>query len=149
MEKSSMTYVEIERTSLPLARARPTVRKTVRQVRLEHLADILEEHDSTIPLLTRIEYAPWHERLYLREDRSPLSLAFQDEGFRRQGLSGDRLGDIMDFFELTEREAHHLLCYCHYASLVTSMMVAERARELASKRTLRQMLDGVRLRLFG
>jgi hypothetical protein len=149
MEKSSMTYVEIERTSLPLERSRPTVRKTVRQVRLEHLADILEEHDSTIPLLTRIEYAPWHERPYLREDRSPLSLAFQDEGFRRQGLSGDRLGDIMDFFELTEREAHHLLCYCHYASSVTSMMVAERARELASKRTLRQMLDGVRLRLFG
>ena len=86
---------------------------------------------------------------YLREDRSPLSLAFQDKGFRAQGLSGDRLGDIMDFFELTEREAHHLLCYCHYASSVTSMMVAERARELASKRTLRQMLDGVRLRLLG
>ncbi len=145
-----MTYVDIERaTSLPLERSRPKVRKTVRQVRLERLAEILKEHDSTIPLLTRIEYAPWHERPYLREDRSPLSLAFQDEGFRRQGLSGDRLGDIMDFFELNEREAHHLLCYCHYASSVTSMMVAERARELASKRTLRQMWDGLRLRLFG
>ena len=145
-----MTYVEIESaSSLPLARSRPQVRKTVRQERLERLAEILDEHDNTIPLLTRIEYAPWHERPYLREDRSPLSLAFQDEGFRRQGLAGDRLGDIMDFFELNEREAHHLLCYCHYASAVTSGMVAERAREIASKRTLRQMWEGLRLRLFG
>ncbi len=145
-----MTYVEIDRaSSLPRARSRPEVRKTVRQERLERLAEILEKHDNTIPLLTRIEYAPWHERPYLREDRSPLSLAFQDEGFRRQGLAGDRLGDIMDFFELNEREAHHLLCYCHYASSVTSMMVAERARELAGKRTLRQMWEGLRLRLFG
>ncbi len=145
-----MTYVDIETaSSLPLVDARPKIRKTARQQRLERLAEILEAHDSTIPLLTRMEYAPWHERPYLREDRSPLSLAFQDEGFRRQGLGGDRLGDIMDFFELTEREAHHLLCYCHYASSVTSVMVAERARELASKRTLRQMFDGLRLRMFG
>ena len=82
-----MTFVDIERTSsLPLARSksRPAVRKTVRQQRLERLAGILESHDSTIPLLTRIEYAPWHERPYLREDRSPLWLAFQDEGFRRE-----------------------------------------------------------------
>ena len=145
-----MTYVEIgQASSLPLARSRPEVRKTVRQERLERLAQILEEHDSTIPLLTRLEYAPWHERPYMREDRSPLSLAFEDEGFRRQGLSGDRLGDIMDFFELNEREAHHLLCYCHYASSVTSMMVAKRARDLAAKRTLRQRLETLRHRLFG
>ena len=147
-----MTFVDIERTSsLPLAKSksRPAVRKTVRQQRLERLAEILENNDSTIPLLTRIEYAPWHERPYLREDRSPLWLAFQDEGFRREGLTGDRLGDIMTFFQLNDREAHHLLCYCHYASSVTSMMVAERARELAQKKTFGQMWEAFRMRLFG
>jgi hypothetical protein len=145
-----MTYVEIEHaSSLPLEKSRPAVRKTVRQRRLERLAEILEAHDNTLPLLTRIEYAPWHERPYLREDRSPLSLAFQDVGFRREGLSGDRLGDIMDFFQLNDREAHHLLCYCHYAGSVTSMMVAERSRELAKKKTLAQMWQGLRMRLFG
>ena len=145
-----MTYVEIERaSSLPLAGARPKVRKTVRQERLERLAEILEQHDSAIPLLTRIEYAPWHERPYLREDRSPLSLAFEDIGFRREGLSGDRLGDIMDFFELNDREAHHLLCYCHYAGSVTSKMVSARARELSQKKTLGQMWQSFRMRIFG
>ena len=96
-----------------------------------------------------MEYAPWNERPYLRADRSPLTIAFEDEGFRREGLSGDRLGDIIGFFELTDREAHHLLCYCHYASSVTSKMVAERARELAAKKTLGQMWQSFRIRLFG
>ena len=148
--ESIMTYVQIENASpFPLAKSRSSVRPTVRQLRLERLAEILDEHDDTVPLLTRIEYAPWNERPYLREDRSPLSVAFQDAGFRREGLSGDRLGDIMDFFELNEREAHHLLCYCHYPASVTSKMVADRARELARKKTLAQRWQGLRHRLFG
>ncbi len=144
-----MTYVDIERTSLPLARSRSAVRPTLRQQRLERLAEILDQHDDTVPLLSRMEYAPWHERPYLRADRSPLTIAFEDEGFRREGLTGDRLGDIIGFFELSDNEAHHLLCYCHYAGSVTSKMVAARARELASKKTLRQRWEGLKLRLFG
>ncbi len=147
-----MTYVEIESaSSLPLAGSEPRarIRPTVRQRRLQRLAEILDQHDDTVPLLSRMEYAPWNERPYLRADRSPLTIAFEDEGFRREGLAGDRLGDIMGFLELTDREAHHLLCYCHYASSVTSKMVAERARELASKKTLGQMWQGFRMRLFG
>jgi hypothetical protein len=149
--ESNMTYVEAESaTSLPLERrVERRVRQTTRQRRLERLADILEAHDQTVPLLTRMEYAPWDERPYLREDRSPLTIAFEDSGFRREGLSGDRLGNIMDFFELNDHEAHHLLCYCHYSGSVTSKMVAARARELASKKTFGQMIEGLRLRLFG
>jgi predicted protein tyrosine phosphatase len=145
-----MTYLEVEHaSSLPLERRETRIRQTTRQRRLTRLADILEAHDQAVPLLTRMEYAPWEERPYLREDRSPLTLAFEDIGFKREGLSGDRLGDIMDFFELNDREAHHLLCYCHYAGSVTSKMVAARARELAQKKTIRQTLEGLRLRLFG
>ncbi len=145
-----MTYLEAESaTPLPFERRATRVRQTTRQRRLSRLAEILEAHDQTVPLLTRMEYAPWDERPYLREDRSPLTLAFEDAGFRREGLSGDRLGDIMDFFELNDREAHHLLCYCHYAGSVTSKMVAARAQELAAKKTLGQMWQGLRLRLFG
>lgn len=145
-----MTYVEIESaSSLPLVELRSRIRPTVRQRRLQRLAEILDQHDDTVPLLSRMEYAPWNERPYLRADRSPLTIAFEDDGFRREGLSGDRLGDVIGFFELTDREAHHLLCYCHYASSVTSKMVAERARELASKKTLGQMWQSFRMRLFG
>lgn len=145
-----MTYLEIEApSSLPLARRKATVRPTVRQRRLERLAEILDAHDDTVPLLSLMEYAPWHERPYLRADRSPLTIAFEDEGFKREGLRGDRLGDIMGFFELSDAEAHHLLCYCHYAGAVTSKMVAERARELAKKRTVGQVFEGLWIRLFG
>ncbi len=56
-----MTYVEIEApSSLPLARRRATVRPTVRQRRLGRLAEILDAYDDTVPLLSRMEYAPWH-----------------------------------------------------------------------------------------
>jgi hypothetical protein len=148
--ESNMTYLDVERVSAPpLVKERAKVRQTARQRRLLRLAEILDAHDQTVPLLTRMEYAPWEERPYLREDRSPLTIAFEDAGFRREGLSGDRLGNIMDFFELNDREAHHLLCYCHYSGSVTSKMVAARARELAGKKTLAQMLEGLRIRLFG
>ena len=146
-----MTYLDVESAAptLPLAKRRGAVRQTNRQRRLTRLAEILDEHDRIVPLLTRMEYAPWEERPYLREDRSPLTLAFEDLGFRREGLSGDRLGDIMDFFEIDDREAHHLLCYCHYSGSVTSKMVASRARELARRKTFAQMWRAFRLRLFG
>jgi hypothetical protein len=148
--ESNMTYVDIEApSSLPLTRPAAGIRPTVRQRRLQRLAEILDNHDDMVPLLSRLEYAPWQERPYLRADRSPLSIAFEDEGFRREGLSGDRLGDIVGFFELSDAEAHHLLCYCHYASSVTSKMVAERARELAQKKTLGQRFQGLWIRMFG
>jgi hypothetical protein len=144
----AMTYVQTERAaSMPLARSRPSSQKTVRQRRLERFAEILDRHDSLVRLLTRMEYAPASERPFLREDRSPLALAYQDEEFRNEGLKGDRLGDIMSFFQLKEHETHHLLCYCHYSGSVTSKMVAERARELAAKRTLGQRWDDFRARL--
>ncbi len=145
-----MTYVQMERAaSLPLTRARRASEKTVRQKRLERFAEILDQHDSLVRLLTRMEYAPASERPYLREDRSPLSLAYRDAEFRREGLTGDTLGDIMTFFQINDSEAHHLLCYCHYAGSVTSQMVAERARDLASKRTLAQMWHSFRERIAG
>jgi hypothetical protein len=122
---------------------------TIRQQRLERLADILDRHDRMVHLLYRMEYAPARERPSLREDNSPLALAYQDDGFRREGLSGDSLGEIMKFFQLSDHEAHHLLCYCHYAGSVTSKMIAERARELARKKTLGQMWESFRVRLFG
>lgn len=145
-----MTYVQTERAGyLPLEKARPSIRQTIRQQRLERLAEILDEHDDSVQLLSRMEYTPVRQRADLREDHSPLWLAFQDAGFREEGLASDRLGDIMSFFKLSDREAHHLLCYCHYSSAVTSKMVAKHARELAGKKTLAQMFDGLRLRLFG
>ncbi len=146
-----MTYVQTERAAYPaldIPRSGAAA-QTTRQRRLERLADILEEHDNSVQLLSRMEYTPSQQRYDLREDQSPLSLAFQDLRFREEGLSIDRLGDIMNFFQLSDGEAHHLLCYCHYSGRVTSKMVAERARELARKKTLGQMWHAFWARLSG
>ncbi len=145
-----MTYVQAEYAgySAPAA-AKPKAGRTIRQQRLERLAEILEEHGNSVQLLTRMEYAPLQQRYELREDQSPLWLAYQDERFREEGLASDKLGDIMNFFQLSDREAHHLLCYCHYAGRVTSKMVAERARDLARKKTLAQMWQAFWARFSG
>jgi len=65
----------------------------------------------------------------LRGDDTPLALAYADPILREQGLTGDRLGDIMSFFELSHRDAHYLLCDCHFHGTMTSRSVAARVRQ--------------------
>lgn len=102
-----------------------------RRQRLERLALLLEKHSGQVHLLSRIEFMPGEKRAVLRRDGSPLSIAFADAEFRSQGLAGDRLGDATAFFELSDDEAHHLFCDCHYVSAAGPAVVAARARALA------------------
>ena len=37
---------------------------------------------------------------------------------RTKGLVSDRLGDVMDFFGLTEYQAHVAFCSCHLGSSI-------------------------------
>lgn len=62
--------------------------------------------------LGEIEFVPEEEREALRVDGSPLTVAFEDPLLRVAGLASDRYGDAVRFFELSEREAHRLLCSC-------------------------------------
>ena len=52
--------------------------------------------------LDEIEYMLPSDRPLARADDSPLTVAFNDPVFRREGLESDRLGDAMAFFELSE-----------------------------------------------
>lgn len=145
-----MTYIQIENdATIPFAPTQAKARRNLRRERLERLADLLEHHDGKLNMLWRMEYEPASGRASLRADDSPLVIASQDAQFRREGLAGDSLGDIMKFFQLSDGEAHHLLCYCHYSDSITGRMVANRARSLARKRTLGQVLMDLRERLFG
>jgi hypothetical protein len=65
----------------------------LRAARLRRLADLLELHQGLVRLLSRVEYVPKRKRALLREDESPLSIAFRDPEFLRQGLQTERLGD--------------------------------------------------------
>src|SRR5262245_14120017 len=120
----------------PLAPSSRESRRARRRERLERFATLLERYNAPVRLLSRIEYLPRAERLLLREDQSPLTIAFRDPVLREQGLASDRLGDAMAFFDLTPGEAHHLLCDCHYAGAVTTHTMAARARAIANRITL-------------
>jgi hypothetical protein len=115
-----------------------------RRERLERLARLLEEHNGPVQMLTQIEYLRRAERLLLRRDGSPLTIAYRDPVFRAQGLAGDRLGDAMAFFALDDREAHHLFCDCHYRTGVSSQVIATQVRAVAQRPTMGEVWQKVR-----
>src|ERR1700752_4491764 len=106
-------------------------RKLSRRERLERWADLLDRNPGKLNALTRIEYLTRTERPEARADNSPLEVAFKDPVLRQDGLTGDRLGDAMAYFELSDRHAHRLFCDCHYAGSMTGAGLAARLRRLA------------------
>ncbi len=117
----------------------PDPARAIRRERLERLATLLENDAGPLRLLSRMEFLPEHERMLLRDDFSPLAVAYRDPLLRAQGLKSDRLGDAMTFFDLSSREAHYLLCDCHhYAGTVTRQTLADRTRSVAQRMSVRE-----------
>lgn len=83
--------------------------------------------------LPEIEWAPASQRPSLRAEGSPISVAFEQPRLRAAGLSGDRLGDAMAFFELSEAQAHDTLCSCHYGRTMTAGAAARRIARVAGR----------------
>ncbi len=96
--------------------------------RLKLWAAALERHGGPLNALSRLEHLPPDELRAYRRDNTPLTVAFNDEALRREGLSGDSLGDIMAFFDLSDGAAHRLLCDCHYNGTMTGAGLARRIR---------------------
>lgn len=106
-------------------------RRMTRRERLQRWADLLDRNPGKLNALTRIEYLPLAERIEARADNSPLEVAYRDPVLREEGLVSDRLGDIMTFFELSNRDAHRLFCDCHYYGSMTGAGLAQRLRNVA------------------
>ena len=123
--------------------------RALRRQRLERLATLLDQHKGSMRLFSLIEYATEEERQMLRDDESPLAIAFRDPEFRRQGLNSDRLGDATTFFDLSQEEAHRLFCECGYFYPITPEKVARRARSFARKMTFAEIWDKVRSMILG
>jgi hypothetical protein len=102
-----------------------------RREKLEHWATLLEHHKGQLKPLGGIEFLSAEMRSTLRGDNSPLAVAYGDPTFRVQGLTSDRLGDGMTFFELTNWEGHRLLCDCHYGGKMIATELAARLRYAA------------------
>jgi hypothetical protein len=132
----------------PVAQVIPFVAassKMSRRERLERWATVLERYEGMLMPLIRIEYLPEPERVLLRGDATPLTVAYRDTVLREEGLTSDRLGDAMAFFALTKGQAHRLLCDCHYYGAMTTAGVAARVRSIANQVTLRELWDRARI----
>jgi hypothetical protein len=70
----------------------------------------------------------------LRADNSPLTVAFEDPVLYAEGLTSDKLGDALTFFETSEDNAHCIMCSCLYAQTMSAGMVASRVRSLGQVR---------------
>ena len=126
--------------------ADPKPKVLSRRERLERWAELLEvEPRRWLRALARVEFTPLDARAGLREDNSPIAVAFADPVLREAGLGGDTLGDAQDFFELSSEQAHQLLCDCHYCGRMDGGTVARRLRGMSNPQPARRLLGG----LFG
>ena len=102
-----------------------------RAEQLERWANLLEQYVGQIHALNGIEYLRCKERRELKGDHAPMTIAFADPILRGQGLSGDTLGEAMDFFGLSNQAVHELFCDCHHRRTMTGSGLAESLREIA------------------
>ena len=116
-----------------IADVQPTKTVMSRCDRLERWAECLErEPQRRLRSLEGIEYGPEAQRRAARENNSPLSVAFADPVLREEGLKGDKLGDALDFFEMSQSEAHRVLCSCMHGNTMQAGDVAKRVRDVTS-----------------
>lgn len=97
--------------------------------RLLRWAEALEARaGARLATLWGVEYAPRRDRLEMRQEQSPLTVAYADPVLREAGLKDDTYGSALQFFELSDNELHRLVCRCHFGAYVASERVAARLR---------------------
>jgi hypothetical protein len=101
--------------------------------RLDRWAEILErDPDRVLRTLDEIEWKPKAERLAMRADNSALTIAYLDPVLRAEGLASDRFGDAVEFFDISEHDAHIVLCSCHGGEAMQAEEAARRVRGIRS-----------------
>ncbi len=99
--------------------------------RLLRWIEVLEANASRrLSSLYEIEYLSTQERRECRSNSSPLTVAYEDSVLRADGLKGERVGDCLAFFQLTERQVHHAFCSCHVGTTFSARDAAARLRHL-------------------
>jgi hypothetical protein len=102
--------------------------------RLERWAVALERcKEGRLRTLYETEFMAPDVRRAMREDRSPLSVAFADPVLRSAGLKDDTFGEAARFFELSDWELHSVLCYCHFGDEVAAGDCAARVRAVRQR----------------
>ncbi|MGE3719947.1 MAG: hypothetical protein AB7G07_16270 [Bauldia sp.] len=103
--------------------------------RLERWAELLERHpDRLLGSLDGTEYQAVSIRVAMRQDNSPISVAFEDPVLRTTGLNRDTYGEAKRFFSLSDRELHSIVCGCHYGARMPAIWSARSIRKILSGR---------------
>lgn len=101
--------------------------------RLDRWAELLERvPERLLRTLDEIEWKPKAVRRALRADNSALTVAFNDPVLRTAGLLSDKFGDAVDFFQISEHDAHIVLCSCHGGESMRAEEAARRVRGIRS-----------------
>jgi hypothetical protein len=101
--------------------------------RLDRWIELLErDPDRVLRTLDGIEWKPKAERLAMRADNSALTIAYADPVLRAEGLASDRFGDAVKFFDISEHDAHIVLCSCHGGESMRAEEAARRVRGIRS-----------------
>ena len=96
--------------------------------------------------LNQTEFQSAETRDAMRVEGSALTVAFDDPYLRAAGLSGDTYGETKRFFELSDHQLHHMICYCHLGANVSAGTTAMYVRRLLP-RERKGMLGWLRRRL--
>jgi hypothetical protein len=131
--EASMKHLTITDLDM-IADVQPVRTRMSRHERLERWAECLaRDPQRELGTLEGIEYGPAEQRYLVRSENSPLCVAYADPVLREEGLASDRLGDALNFFELSEGEAHRLFCSCLYGGHMRSGEVAQRVHSLTAR----------------
>jgi hypothetical protein len=108
-----------------------------RSERLDRWAELLELNpERRLATLHQTEYQLDIARAAMRADGSPISVAFEDPVLRAAGLGNDSYGEAKWFFQLTDKQLHKVICYCHFGATVNAATVAHHIRKLPTRRQL-------------
>lgn len=107
----------------------PKISSMDRRQRLERWLHLLEgDPHRMLTALAGTEYHPSCERDQMRSDASPFSVAFEDPVLRAEGLQNDTYGEAKRFFEVSDRQLHEIVCYCHVGHSMTAARAARCVR---------------------
>jgi hypothetical protein len=120
-----------------------------RRERLERWAELVDHEGLRLNTLRGLEYLTSDERRMQQAANSPLTIAYRDPVLRAEGLAGPRLGDAMDFFGLSDGQAHRLLCDCHYMGDMTGPRLARNLRRHVFWNEVFSKVSRAAGRLFG
>ncbi|WP_274427043.1 hypothetical protein [Chelativorans sp. YIM 93263] len=127
----------------------PEQQKMSQRERIERWAALLDAHGGPLNALREIEYLTPADRRAYRDSNTPLTIAYEDQTLRDEGLKSDGLGDASDFFGINDSDAHRLLCDCHYLGRMTGPVVASALRRYIARKEARAGWRYAVRRFFG